>query len=140
MTKRRRNTMSMSQRFSMAVGAVILALAALGTIGWVSWWLVSLIPPDGARLLLLLALAALPFTAWAGWYFGHVKAEGVLAGLDKGIDRVMGAATKTAGLRVTTVQTMRGVSPQADPPPAAVLPPARITRRELPTRQTVIDL
>jgi len=143
MTKKQHKTRSSArgelllQRALAWLMAIVLAgLATYGTC-WLVWQAALKVSPDIARAAMLLELVALPLAAWAGWYFGRTEARGRLAGIDQAVDKVMGAATRTAGLSVTTTRAMRD-SGTVLPTPA--LPPARVHIRELPAGQTIIDL
>ena len=105
----------------LRVGVVIVVVTAL----WVLWsWLTDLSP---ALLVVWAALAtlALPVVALAGWLFGRYEAAALLRGIDAGIDRVAGAATK---LKVRETKGTTNI---------AVLP--QVVHRQLPGEE-VIDL
>ncbi len=113
--------MKAKQAFQRACAWLVgLALsgAMLYGIGWLIWHAMQEVPPNWARGWALASTALLPFVGWLGWYFGHTEERGRLAGIDQAVDKVMGAATRAAGLRVGTAQAMRRV----EPPPVVVLP------------------
>jgi len=122
--------------------AVFLAggLGLLFLAGWGIWELALLVPSNPARVVALVALALLPVVAWIGWYFGHTEARGRLAGIDQAVDKVMGAATKTAGLRVGTVRAMRQATKPEPPVATVVLPDVEIIPRQLARGGQVINL
>jgi len=84
--------------------------------------------------------ALLPIVAWTGWYFGHTESRGRLAGIDQAVDRVMGAATKAAGLRVGTVRAMRQATRPDLPVTTVVLPDVEIIPRRQLGGGNVIEL
>jgi len=119
------------------VGGIGLGIVTLYALIRVVWWAALMVGADAARVAMLVEAALLPVVAWAGWYFGRTEARGRLAGIDQAVDKVMGAATKTAGLRVSTVRAMR--APAAAPPAADVeLPEPEVFY--LPSGGKVIEL
>lgn len=124
------------------IGAtLILAFVTLAMgagICYLIWQAMSQVPLDTARLWALLATVLLPVVAWAGWWFGHTEARGRLAGIDQAVDKVMGAASKAAGLRVETSRQMqRSVVRE---PPVVVLPDVEIVQRRLPSDSNIVEL
>ena len=121
-------------------GGLALALAALAV--WGVWRAMQGVSPNLARAWALIVTALLPLVAWAGWYFGHTEARGRLAGIDQAVDKVMGAATRAAGLRVATSHAMRAAParPQPQEPYTVVLPEVEIIPRQLPSGGDVIEL
>ena len=97
--------MNKKQKFSMYTGIAVLVVAVAG----LAWRGMSKVPPNAARAWALVATVLLPMVTWAGWWFGHTEARGRLAGIDQAVDKVMGAATRAAGLRVGTARAMRRV-------------------------------
>ena len=123
--------------FVTALGALVI----LGIAVWLAWLGMLAVSPNAARAWALIATALLPFVAWASWYFGRTEARGRLAGIDQAVDKVMGAATRAASLRVGTSRAMRHAqgAERADPP-IVVLPDVEIIPRQLPASDRVIDL
>ncbi len=117
--------MSKEQVIAKLILAILVGLVAL------IWRGMLLAPSNVARLWALLATAALPVAA--GWWFGHTEARGRLAGIDQAVDRVMTAASKTAGLRVNTTRSIR-----TETPPQVTLPSVEIVSR--PTTHKVIEM
>ena len=120
----------------MLITAVVILVLGAG-ICFLIWQGMLLVPSNVARLWALLVTAALPFATWAGWFFGHTEARGTLAGFDKAVDKVMGAASRAAGLTVGTARAMRQ---PAQAPPVVVLPDVEIVQRRLPSGGDVIEL
>ena len=125
------------QRLGALLVVGVVGLAMLAGVIWLVWRGMLLVPANTARLWALLATALLPAATWAGWYFGHTEARGRLAGIDAGIDRVMGAATKAAGLQVSAARAMRRPVPD---PPVVVLPDVEIVPRQLHSGGDIIEL
>ena len=103
------------------VAVVILIVVIIGLLCWLIWQGMLQVSPNAARLWALLATVALPGVAWAGWWFGHTEARGRLAGIDQGVDKLMGALSQAAGLRVGTARAMRRPAMYTQPP-MVVLP------------------
>lgn len=122
--------MNAKQRIWVSVAGISLALLILVAAVW-------LIPPHAARAWALLATLLLPVAAWGGWWFGHTEQRGRLAGIDQAIDKVMGAASRTADLRVTGARAAR-----QSPAASVVLPALEIFPRQLapPGEDDVIEL
>jgi hypothetical protein len=123
-----------SALFVMALGALVI----LAGIVWLLWRAMLEVPPNMARAWALIVTALLPLVAWGGWCSGRVEARGRLAGIDQAVDKVMGAATKAAGLRVGTTRAMHRT--EAKEPPIVVLPDVEIIPRRLPNGEDVIEL
>ncbi len=123
--------------FVMGIGALV----SLAIVVVLAWWCMLQVPSNTARAWALITTALLPFVAWASWYFGRTEARGRLAGIDQAVDKVMGAATRAASLRVGTSRAMRHAqgTERADPP-IVVLPDVEIIPRQLPASDRVIDL
>jgi putative flippase GtrA len=120
----------------LVVTLVALAMAA-GFI-WLLWRGMLLVPPNAARVWALVATALLPIVGRAGWWFGHSEARGRLAGIDQGVDRMMGALARAAGLQVSTARAIH--RPVAQEPPVVVLPDVEIVQRQLHRGEDVIEL
>jgi hypothetical protein len=125
------------QRLGAMLVVGVVGLAMLAGIIWLIWCGMLLVPANTARLWALLATALLPVVAWAGWYFGHTEARGRLAGIDQAVDKVMGAATRAAGLQVSAARAMRRSAPE---PPIVVLPDVEIVPRQLQSGGDIIEL
>jgi hypothetical protein len=97
MTKPKRNTNDLILVLSLIIVVSLTALAALLGI----YKLVISLSPTVLRVWAVLATAALPLVGWSSWHVSrHVtKTEATLEGLDKGIEKVMGAAQRTADVR-----------------------------------------
>jgi hypothetical protein len=128
------------QRMCAWLVAVALALAVLYGAGWLVWQMMLEVPPTWARGWALATTALLPIVAWTGWYFGHTESRGRLAGIDQAVDRVIGAATKTAGLRVGTARAMRQVTRPDPPVTTVILPDVEIIPRRQLSGGNVIEL
>ena len=131
------------QRMGVLFATVLGALVVLASIVWLVWRLALGVPPNAARAWALAATALLPLTAWVSWYFGHTEARGRLAGIDQAVDKVMGAATKTAGLRVGATRALRqAAKPEPSPTlPTVILPDVEIIpRRRLPPGRDIVEL
>jgi len=120
----------------MGVGALVI----LAFMGWIVWRGMLEIPANTARAWALAVTALLPATAWASWWFGHTEARGRLEGIDQAVDKVMGAATRAASLRVGTAQALRQSVKQEAVSPIVVLPDVEIMPRQLPPSGRVINL
>ena len=116
------DTMNKNKLVQTTIGA-IGGLVTLAGIGYLIWQAMLHVPPNAARLWAILVTGALPLVAWASWWFGHTEARGRLAGIDQAVDRVMGAASKTAGLRVETVRSAKSAQSTL---PAVILPDVEI--------------
>jgi len=125
------------QQFGAMLIVALVMLAIIAGLMALIWRGMLKVPPNVARLWALLATALLPVFAWGGWFFGHTEARGRLAGIDQAVDRVMGAATKAAGLGVSTRRAMRRQEPIES---YVVLPEVEIVQRQLPPGQKVIEL
>ena len=128
------------QRMCAWLVAMALALAVLYGAGWLVWQMMLEVSPTWARGWALATTALLPIVAWTGWYFGHTEARGRLAGIDQAVDKVMGAATKAAGLRVGTVRAMRQTTRPDSPVTTVVLPDVEIIPRRQLSGGNVIEL
>lgn len=113
---------------------IIAGLALLYGAGRLARHVMSDVSPGMARAWALIATVLLPFVTWAGWWFGHTEARGRLAGIDQAVDKVMGAATRAASLRVGTAHALRQrptPPPLSSPPPPQIsLPPVEIIPRQ----------
>ncbi len=119
-----------------------LALAALALVGAGVWALVSAMSVGLLRGWFVASLVALPLVGWVGWRVGTGSARAHLSGLDKGIGAVMGAASKTADLRVSTVGRARQAvlgAPAATATPVFRLPDPEI-RHVVAVSDEVVDL
>lgn len=96
----------MSKKWTRRLGAwaivLILGAAVVYGLGWLAWRAALKVEPDHARAWALIVTALLPLVLWVGWITGHFEARGRLAGIDQTIDKVMGAASRVAGLRTAT--------------------------------------
>jgi len=110
---------------------VLTGLMMLALLIGLVWWTMQKVPANWARAWALLATMLLPVAIWAGWWFGHTEARGRLAGIDQAVDKVMGAASRTAGLRVDTSRAMRRTVVQEPPPAVVMLPDVEIVPRRL---------
>lgn len=125
----------MKRKFYLKVGLGIWGLMILGAAIWLLWSLWSWIRGlDGGLLATwaILATLGLPAIAWASWRLGHLKSTGVLEGLDKGIDKVVTAATKLR-TKEPKASIQVAVLPQLPQPP-------QVVHRQLTTGDEVIDL
>lgn len=114
MKRRKRNN-----RIGFYVAGAMVALALVVLAGWGIWELVSLVPPDWARVWAIAATLFLPIVGWGCWELGQTESKGKLHGIDAGIERVTRAASTAIDLRATSVRKMRQA--QTDSP--VVLPP-----------------
>ena len=130
--------MTNKQRLSVWIGTSIIIVTIAAGVCYLIWQAMLQVPANAARAWALLATVALPVATWAGWFFGHVEARGRLAGIDQAVDKVMGAATRAAGLRVETLRVARGTALRE--PPVVVLPDVEIVHRLLPRGGGVGDL
>lgn len=126
------------QQFGATVIVVLVMLVILAGLVALIWKGMLLVSPNAARVWALLATSLLPVFAWGGWYFGHTEARGRLAGIDQTVDKVMGAATKAAGLGVSTRQAMHRQKPLVES--YVVLPEVEIVQRQLPSGQDIVEL
>jgi hypothetical protein len=127
----------MSALFVMALGVLVI----LASIVWLLWRAMLEVPPNTARAWALVVTALLPLVAWGGWYSGHTEARGRLAGIDQAVDKVMGAATKAAGLRVGMARAMKTMHrTEAKEPSVVALPDVEIIPRQLPSGEDIIEL
>jgi hypothetical protein len=106
------------------------------------WIAMQTVAPNTARAWALLATGLLPIAAWAGWWFGHTEARGRLRGMDDAVDKVMGGATKIAGLGLRTQQASKAPARRPEPETWRVaLPDVEIVeRRQLTSGDDVVEL
>jgi hypothetical protein len=107
---------------------VILGLAFAFGVVWVTWRFgMQRVPPNVARAWALIVTALLPVTAVLSWWFGNTEARGRLAGIDDAVDKVMGAALKTAKVsdRRSRSQAQPQPQPQYMPTQVEILEPRR---------------
>lgn len=114
---------------TMCVTTGLLALA---------WYGMLHVPPNAARAWALTATLLLFPVGALFWFLGHTEARGRLAGIDLAVDKVMGTATRAAGLGVQTRQAMHQATREQHH--VVVLPDTQITQRRLTEGSTVVEL
>ena len=114
---------------------IVMAFTGLGAVTLGLWALVSVLSPGVLRAWPVLSIILMPVIFFAGWRLGTRDARAHLSGLDKGIDKVMKAAEKTAGLRVSTVGRVR----QARQTPIILQEPLRLPDPEIIHVQAATD-
>lgn len=134
--------MSKNKERNTVVALVVMGLVILGVVVGSLWALVSAMSVGLLRGWFVASLVALPLVGWVGWRVGTGSARAHLSGLDKGIGAVMGAASKTADLRVSTVGRARQAvlgAPTASATPVLRLPDPEI-RHVVAVSDEVVDL
>jgi hypothetical protein len=122
--------------FGFCLGAVAL----LALLGWLVWTAMSQVSPNVARIWALMATVLVPVGVYAGWRLGRLEARGRLDGIDQAINKVMGAASRTADLRVGTTRRLRRPALEAPAPNVPELPPVRVTHRRQGNEARIIEL
>lgn len=128
--------MSKEQKLVITSGTLAL-MAIVGSIG-VLYWVTTSLSIGALRAWAVATIFIIPLSIFAGWRLGTRDARAHLSGLDKGIDRVMGAASKTADLRTSTAGRVRQVT-TVMPTSTLRLPNPEIVHVK-PTSDEVVDL
>ena len=102
----------MREKFGAFAVARLLVLFLLALLFYAVWRTVSLhVSPNATRAWALVATALIPLAAWLGHHFGTLETRSTLHGLDTGVDRVVGAATRVADVKVSAARAMRQAEP-----------------------------
>lgn len=94
-------------RLYVGVGIGIAIVVVLVLLGWILWWLMLQVPPNVARAWALFTTVLVPITGYACWWIGHLEARGRLDGIDQAVNKVIGAAARTASVQVRAAREAR---------------------------------
>jgi len=130
---------SKRQERNLVVALVVMGLVILAAVVAGLWALLSAMSVGLLRGWFVASLVILPVVGWGCWRLGTRDARAHLNGLDKGIGAVMGAASKTADLRVSTVGRARQAV-VVTPTPVLRLPDPEIRHITAANGGEVIDL
>lgn len=98
----------MTKRTKSTVILTLTILLTLTAIGWATWSVFeAFVSVIWTRVIALVALVLLPAVGWSCYQVGLIEAKGRLKGVDQGIGKVAGAATRVIGLQAQARQAAR---------------------------------
>lgn len=116
----------------------VLVAVALGS--WAIWaFFTAYISPVWTRVWAIAFTVAVPVVGRLCYTLGLTESRGKLVGIDQGIDKVYGAATRAIDLRSMAARSMPHTKWSSEPPMIALPEPPMIVRSQI-ERGEVIDL
>lgn len=126
---------------------ILTGVIIMGVILALLYKLLLSFSPTALRVWVVAATLALPLASWASWHVSRSIARTHLDGVDKGIDKVMHAAQKTADVRDRSAAMSRvaRVERRTSQPVVQTdllpnLPPPTITHQRRSSSGEIIDV
>lgn len=130
----------------LVLGFIVVVSIVAVAILYGLYTLLTALSPTVLRVWAVAATLALPLVGWVSWHVSRSITDTHLAGVDKGIDKVMHAAQKTADVRDRSAAMSRvtRVTPTGPPTNQAdllsTLPAPTISHRRRTPQGEIIDI